>query len=256
MKVGITGASGVLGAILVQKVEEKGYEYSSFDGDIRSLDDIHKWVDNNDLDAIFHLAAIVPPTEVRDDLTKAFEINAVGTSSLAEVLNQKSPKTWLFYASTSHVYKSSKNPISEDCEIEPISEYGLTKYAGEILAKRIYKNLCIGRIFSMYHKTQKPPFLYPNILKRLETEDLSKVFELKGGESSRDFLNAEDIADIILKLFEKKGTGIYNIASGKGVKIKDFVSGMTNKDIKIKSIGEPDFLVANIDKLNNLLNER
>lgn len=256
MKVGITGASGVLGAILVQKVKENGYEYSTFEGDVRNLEDINKWIDDNDFDAVFHLAAIVPPTEVKNDLVKAFEVNTIGTKNLADILNEKSNETWLFYASTSHVYKSSKKPISENFEIEPISEYGLTKYAGEILAKKIYKNLCVGRIFSIYHKTQKPPFLYPNIQKRLETEDLGKEFKLQGGDSSRDFLNAEDIADIILKLFEKKAVGTYNIASGKEVKIKDFVRNMTDKDIKIRSIGIPDFLVANIDKLNNLLNEK
>ena len=178
MKVGITGADGVLGTILVEKIKGKGYEYNCFGGDIVNIKDIRKWVSANDFDSVVHLAAIVPPTEVRKDLIKAFEVNSIGTKNLVDVLSEKSSGIWLFYASTSHVYKSSKAPISENHTIEPISEYGLTKYAGEVLAKKGYKNLCIGRIFSMYHKTQKPPFLFPNIQKRLETEDLSKEFEL------------------------------------------------------------------------------
>lgn len=256
MKIGITGSNGVLGTILVQKIKKIGYEYSCFEGDIRNINDIQKWINSNDFSSVFHLAAIVPPTEVRNDLLKAFDVNSVGTKKLAEILNQKSPDIWLFYSSTSHVYKSNTKPITEDSEIEPVSEYGLTKYAGEVLAKKVHRKICIGRIFSMYHKTQKPPFLYPNIIKRLEEEDLNKEFELQGGESSRDFLNAEDIADIILELMQKEAIGIYNIASGKGVKIKDFVQSMTDKKIKIKSIGEPDYLVANIDKLKNILDER
>jgi len=256
MNIGITGSNGVLGTILVQKIIKKGYEYSCFEGDIRNINNIKKWVDSNDFNSVLHLAAIVPPTEVKNDLVKAFEVNSVGTKNLAEVLNQKSPNIWFFYSSTSHVYKSNTEPITEDSEVEPVSEYGLTKYAGEILAKKVHKKICIGRIFSMYHKTQKPPFLYPNILRRLEEEDLDKEFELQGGESFRDFLNAEDIADIILELMQKKAIGTYNIASGKGIKIKDFVQSMTDKKIKIKSIGEPDYLVANIDKLNNILDER
>lgn len=256
MKIGITGASGVLGNILVKKISEKSYEYSNFEGDIRCYEDINNWINSNRFDAILHLAAIVPPTDVRNDLSKAFEVNSIGTGNLSSILNQKSPDTWLFYASTGHVYKSSSKPISEDSQIDPISEYGLTKYAGEVLAKKNYKNICIGRIFSMYHETQKPPFLYPNILKRLETEDLDKEFNLPGGESLRDFLNAEDIADIILKLMQKKVIGIFNIASGKGIKIKDFVKKLAPSDINIKSIGEPDYLVADIDKLKTVLNEK
>lgn len=255
MKIGITGASGVLGDILVKKVKNKSYDYSCFEGDIKNVEDINSWVNSNDFDVIFHLAAIVPPSEVKNDLKKAFETNSVGTKNLVDSLNTKVKKPWLFYASTSHVYKSSTKPISEDDVIEPISEYGLTKYAGEILAQKNYENLCIGRIFSMYHKTQKPPFLYPNMVIRLNTEDLNKDFELYGAKSYRDFLNAEDIANIILKLMNKKAIGTYNIASGKGVKIEDFVKKMTTKKIKIKPLGEPDYLVANIDKLKKILYE-
>jgi nucleoside-diphosphate-sugar epimerase len=256
MKIGITGACGVLGSILTEKVTKHSYEFSSFEGDIRNIEEIREWVNANEFDTVIHLAAIVPPSEVKKSLVQAFEINSVGIKNLVDVLNEKSEKPWLFYASTSHVYKSSDQPINEEGEIEPISEYGLTKYAGEILAKKSYENLCIGRIFSMYHKTQKPPFLYANIQERLKTEDLSKEFELYGAESTRDFLNAEEIADIILKLMDKKALGIYNIASGKGTKIRDFVQNMTDKEIRIKDMGGKDALVANIDKLNNILNEK
>lgn len=256
MKVGITGASGVLGRILVEKIVTRNDAVILFEGDITNIEDITKWLDLNTFEAILHLAAIVPPSTVKDNLTKAFEVNSVGTKNLVEVLNERSStKPWLFYSSTSHVYKSSETPISEDDEIEPISEYGLTKYAGEVLAKKNYKNLCIGRIFSMYHKTQQPPFLYANIVKRLEEEDLTKEFELYGAESVRDFLNAEEIADIILKLMDKKVLGTYNIASGKGTKIKDFVKSLTKENLKIKDMGGEDTLVANIDKLSSLLNE-
>lgn len=255
MKVGITGSCGVLGSIIVKKLTKSGYEFSSFEGDIQNIEEIKKWIDSDQLDNIIHLAAIVPPSEVKKSLLQAFEINSIGTKNLVDVLNEKSGKPWLFYASTSHVYKSSDLPIKEEGKIEPISEYGLTKYAGEVLAKKNYENLCIGRIFSMYHKTQKPPFLYPNIQKRLKEEDLTKDFELFGAESERDFLNAEDIADIILKLMENQVLGTYNIASGKGVKIKDFVKSMTKKEIKIKDMGGKDKLVANIDKLKKVLNE-
>ncbi len=256
MKVGITGASGVLGAILEQKLHELKYDISSFEGDIRNISEIEKWIDSDKYESVIHLAAIVPPSEVKESLTKAFEVNSVGTRNLVDVLNSKSPSTWMFYASTSHVYKSSDKPIPEDGEIEPISEYGLTKYAGEVLAKKNYSNLCIGRIFSMYHKTQKPPFLYPNIINRLNSEDLTKDFELYGAESVRDFLNAEDVADIIISLMKKKSVGTFNIASGKGTKVRDFVQSLADKKLRIKDMGGKDSLVASIDNLKKILDEK
>ncbi len=255
MKVGITGSSGVLGTILGKKLHELKYNISNFEGDIRNIAEIEKWIDSEKFDSVIHLAAIVPPSEVKESLTKAFEVNSVGTRNLVDVLSSKSPSTWMFYASTSHVYKSSSKSISEDGEIEPVSEYGLTKYSGEVLAKKNYTNLCIGRIFSMYHKTQKPPYLYANMIDRLKKEDLTKDFELYGAESVRDFLNAEEIADIIISLMKMKAVGTFNIASGKGTKIRDFVQSLTDKKLKIKDMGGKDSLVANIDKLKEILNE-
>ncbi len=256
MKVGITGSSGVLGTIVEKKLKEKGYEINSFAGDVTKIKEIEDWIKSDKFDSIIHLAAIVPPTEVKESLAKAFEVNSVGTRNMADILSKESTNNWMFYASTSHVYKSSDKPISEDGAIEPISEYGLTKYAGEILAKKVFQNLCIGRIFSMYHDTQKPPYLYANMKNRIQTEDLNKEFELYGAESVRDFLNAEEIADIIISLMEIKAVGTFNIASGKKIKIRDFVQSLTDTKLKIKDMGGKDTLVANIDKLKRVLNEK
>jgi len=78
-------------------------------------------------------------------------------------------------------------------------------------------------------------------------------FKLYGAESIRDFLNAEDVIDIIIKLMEKKAKGIYNIGSGKGIKIRDFVQSLTSNKLDIKEMGDSDYLVADISKLNKLL---
>ena len=96
MKVGITGSDGVLGTILVKKIKEKGYKYNCFEGDITNIGEIRKWVLPNDFDSIVHLAAIVPPTEVRKDLIKAFDVYSIGTKNLTDVLIEKSPDIWLF----------------------------------------------------------------------------------------------------------------------------------------------------------------
>lgn len=253
--IGVTGSTGVLGSIIIDKLNIKKYNYSCFEGDIANLNSVFDWIDNYNFSAIIHLAAIVPTTEVRENLLRSFEVNAIGTKNLTDALISKNKNPWFFYSSTSHVYKSKSKPILESDQIDPISEYGLTKYSGEVLLKKSYKNICIGRIFSMYHETQKPPFLYPTIKKRLKSENLKNEFNLHGAESYRDFLNAENVADIIIKLMEVEAMGIYNVGSGKGVTIKDFVRGLSSdENIKIKNFGKKDYLVANIEKLNKKLN--
>jgi nucleoside-diphosphate-sugar epimerase len=252
-KIGITGAAGVLGKLFAEKLEQNNLEYNCFNGDICSKEDILRWLTGNTFDAVIHFAAIVSTAEVKNNPKKAYSTNVIGTKNLIDVINSSNQSPWLFYASTSHVYASKNSPISEDDTISPVSEYGKTKFEAEKIVSKYYNNFCIGRIFSFYHDSQKKPFLYPNIKKRLKNENLSKPFELYGAQSVRDFLNAEDVANIIIELMDKKTEGIYNIASGKGIEIKDFVQNLTNKKLDIKESGTSDYLVADISKLENIL---
>ena len=79
----------------------------------------------------------------------------------------------------------------------------------------------IGRIFSIYHKYQKP-FLYPSIKEKIKLNKRNKIF-IKNANSVRDFLTADKVVNIIYKLYTKKITGIFNIGSGKGLTVKEFI---------------------------------
>lgn len=257
LKVGITGARGVLGAITTQILKERNIESSLFTGDIRNESDIKQWLLSNKLDAIIHYAAVTATSAVQDSFLEAYKVNAGGAINLLSAIEDSGQKPWLFSASTCHVYKSKSKAISENDSIEPISLYGLTKYTAE----RVFVDymemaefpICIGRIFSFYHKTQKKPFLYPSIKERLEKEDLTKPFFLHGASSERDFLNAEEVCSIILSLMKGRSSGIFNIASGKSTRVSDFVKSLTKKKLNIETDGNKTTLVANIKKLNKEL---
>lgn len=252
-EIGITGATGILGKILVAKLEKDGLEYCCFNGDIRQRNDIKTWLKENQFSAIIHFAAIVPTAEVKADPEKAREVNVDGTRNLIDGIKSSGRNPWLFYASTSHVYKSKDTPINEEDATKPISIYGKTKHEAEKIVVKEYENACVGRIFSFYHDSQERPFLYPNMLYRLEHENLSGPFELYGANSVRDFLNAEDVVDAVVDLMSKRITGVYNIASGHGIKIGDFVQNLTDKELDIREMGGQDYLVADISKLNKVL---
>mgnify|MGYP000957615834 CR=1 FL=1 len=259
MIVGITGSTGTIGNILKQKLLLQHAELEEFNGDIRNIKDIKNWY-RNDFDAIFHLAAVVPIIEVNNNPLTAYNVNVGGTINLLEIVTKNRNKPWLFYASSAHVYKSKNAAIKEEDVIEPISLYGETKWMAERVcietAKAYNIPFCCGRIFSFFHKTQKKPFLFPTIVERLENEDLDKPFKLFGAESVRDFLNAESVVNIILKLYEKKYQGTVNIASGKGIKICDFVQNISEKKLNIKPVGDKfDYLVADVNRLISIIGE-
>ena len=119
-EIGITGATGILGKILVGKLNERNLKCSSFNGDICSKKDIGMWLDRNKFTAIIHFAAIVSIVDVRENLDKAHNVNIIGTENLIDEIKSSKQSPWLFYASTSHIYKSKSSPINEDDEKEPI----------------------------------------------------------------------------------------------------------------------------------------
>ncbi len=123
MKIGITGSTGTLGKILVKQLEKANYH--CFKGDICSKDDIDAWVKTNNFSEIIHFAAMVSTSKVENNLSKAYQINTSGVKYLIEVLQSCRKQPWLFYASTSHVYKSKNTPINELDAIEPVSELGI-----------------------------------------------------------------------------------------------------------------------------------
>jgi nucleoside-diphosphate-sugar epimerase len=255
--IGITGATGTLGRILCDRLKWASKSFSCFLGDLCDKSEVNKWIYSGDLDAIIHLAAVVPVSTIKENPLKAFNTNVGGTINLLTSIASKAlrKKLWFFYASSSHVYKSSCEPISEDYETLPISLYGKTKLMAEEIVHEVGMNskynldVCIGRIFSFYHQSQDGNFLYPSIVSRLKSEDLSRPFELYGADSVRDFLAAEQVIEIIIKLFNNRSVGIYNIASGKGTKIRDFVQSLTTTKLTIVPKGTTDFLVADISKL-------
>jgi UDP-glucose 4-epimerase len=259
--IGITGSKGVLGRIICQKLESKNIDFSTFNDDIRNETTIFNWLKSDEINYVIHLASKVAISDVENNIAEAYEVNVSGTINLVKAIGKLDHSMGIFYASTSHVYERSALPLKETDLINPINSYGLTKRISELLlldycTKNKSLNLCIGRIFSFYHESQNPPFLYPNLLNRFQSEDLSKPFKLFGANSTRDFLNAEAVCDRIIDLVKMNYVGIVNIASGKSTKIIDFVKSISPVDLTfdIDETEKVNHLNADISLLKKILN--
>ena len=84
MIIGITGSSGVLGSAIIKFL--KSYKFKKFYGDISVKKDIDNWLKKNKLDALIHLAAIVPINKVNKNKKKAKIVNYNGTKNLIDCL--------------------------------------------------------------------------------------------------------------------------------------------------------------------------
>ena len=233
-RIGLTGSTGSLGRIILKN--NKNFKFKCFKGDIRDRSAVFSWIKNNDLNIIFHLAAIVPIKEVNRNILKANEVNFYGTKNIVDACVKKRIR-WFFFSSTSHVYKSTQKKISENDLKKPISYYGSTKLRAE--------NYIIKKF-----KATKKNYLVPDL--KFKIKRSKKKLILKNLNHYRDFISMEDISKIIFVLLKRNFNGILNLGSGKGIFLKDIAKVIANKykkKIDFFDNKKTTYLIAKITKL-------
>jgi len=261
--VGITGADGVLGRAICEGLPH--VRWRAFQGDIRDAAAVRAWLaDAGPLDALIHLAAIVPTAAVEDAPEEAFRVNVGGTVALLEGVRRAgwTVPPWLCVVSSSHVYRSSDDPLREDSALEPISLYGLTKLQSEQWAvaylNRYGMDICIPRIFSFSSPLQGSSYVLPGMLERIRRTPKGGTLEVRGASDTRDFLSTAEIVSALDVLWRGRALGVYNVGSGEGVRIGDMarrlcdLCGRTDIELAMKPGAAPIHLVAEISRLRAL----
>ncbi len=251
--IGLTGSKGVLGKEILKNF--KNFKILKYNDDIRDKKKLYNWLSKNNFDGIIHLAAVVATSDVLRNKKKAKDVNYYSTKNLVDFLIKlKKKDTWLFFASTSHVYGFSKKKIRENTKCNPQNYYGYTKYLAEkyLLKKKI--NVCIGRIFSYSSNSQKQSFFIPSIINKLRSPK-NNIIKVENVNHYRDFLTTKEIVDAIKILFKNKSNGIWNICSSKKVKLVDIIKEINKfykKNIKIIKGNRQTTLIGNNNKIKKL----
>ncbi|MHB2153848.1 SDR family oxidoreductase [Calditrichota bacterium GD2] len=96
------------------------------------------------VDAVIHTAAVSSLALCQKEPELALRVNAQATRELAHwcIINGAR----LIYLSTDIVFKGDHPPYDENSKPEPINQYGLSKWQGEIAVQETLENFAIGRI--------------------------------------------------------------------------------------------------------------
>lgn len=149
-----------------------------------------------------------------------FERTVVTTLEVLEYLRTCAPKTALVYPSSAAVYgRATVLPIVEESPLAPVSPYGVHKVIAEDLCRSYGRTfglrIAIVRIFSAYGVELRKQLLWDASRKAL-----AGVFQFAGsGQETRDWVNAEDVAQLLLIAADHAGSEapIVNGASGTEV---------------------------------------
>lgn len=239
-KILITGGAGFVGSHLTRKLLEQNEEIeiivfdnlssgkesnipnipnvSFYKGDIQNIEDLKNACKN--VEVIIHLAAIVSVALCEQNQKLCYENNIQGTRNIFEIAKELHISK-IIYASSAAVYGNlSSSNIKESDPTEPVSEYGKSKLANELIAKEFGKDIqSIGlRFFNIYGPGLSMGNAYPSVLvaffKKIKEGQPITVFG--DGNQTRDFVHVYDIVQAITKSIEAphKGSKIYNVGTG------------------------------------------
>ena len=167
---------------------------------------------------------------------KKFDRNLI----LAKFL--KSTKTKFIMISTRQVYKPKMN-LNEKSKIEPISIYGQNSYLSELNCKKILKsNILILRLTNIIgndSKKKKRPSLMGMIIDGYK----KRVIEFDNNYFlKKDLLPINNFSEILFKVIKHNLNGIYNVGSGKPIRINLFMNQILSKrKVEIKIINKIKF---------------
>jgi dTDP-4-dehydrorhamnose reductase len=235
MRIGITGASGMLGAVFVtylsklhkifatsrnKGAEGENIEWSCFD--LTNTVMLNKWLKNIKPDVIIHCAAIVNVDFCEDNVKLATKLHIETTKVMTNYLNSNGGR--LIYISTDSVFDGEKQgAYSETDSVNPLNIYAKTKLMGELPVLSMDSGLVLR--VNIIGWTQKNRASFAEwLLKGLIDGTPLNLFH----DVCFSPLHVDDLSLIIGGIINKPIFGLYNCASDNGISKYDFGNKMAD----------------------------
>ena len=238
----VTGGSGFIGRHVVSELSADGAEVRVVDlqphpnpdvdiviGDIADPEVLSSVFDGG-FESIVHLAAVTSVLRSLKQPELTFATNVVGTNALLAA-GRAAGVTSLAFASTNAVTGPMKAPkISEAATLEPLTPYGSTKAAGEMLmaaytASYGLRCACI-RLTNVYGPgMQAKDSIIARLMRAIR---LGTTFEIYGdGRQLRDYVHVTDVvAAMRLALRSEEWAGPTVIGSGTSLSVLEVVDAV------------------------------
>lgn len=251
MRAVVTGGAGFIGAHLVRRLLDDGYEVLAVDnlssGNRANVpeDAEFRWVDLTDesavqrlgdrgADIVFHLASHVGQELSFELPLYDVKANLLSTTILLDwCLRHDVPR--VVFASTMNVYGDPldpQRPVSEDDGVRPPSPYAVGKIGSEHLLD-VYAPFGVTgtslRLFNVYGPLQD----MANLKQGMVSIFMSYVakgepVEVRGsGERFRDFVYVDDVVEAFVRCAQDDAAGgVFNVCSGRATKVTELLNGI------------------------------
>lgn len=241
----VTGGAGFIGRRLVRALAARGCDVTVADkrpfpgaagvtgpgsvtavlGDLRDPDGVAQALTPG-TDVVVHLAAVTSVLESVQDPAGTYEVNVAVTERLLERAREVGTRTFLFASTNAVVGDVGREVISERLPLRPLTPYGATKAASEMLLSCYTAAYgmtgCALRFSNVYGPGMeaKDSFI-PRLMRA--ARDGAGVQVRGDGSMLRDVVHVDDVVAGVLAAWDAGHTGPVIIGSGRSVSVNDMV---------------------------------
>ena len=236
IKIAIIGGTGLLGSNLVRlfsQYDVKAFSRRLGDNIFNEKNNIinfnnmetklsnyfNKWIP----DIIINTVALVNLEKCEKDYSKAYYINceiAVNIAKIAQKYN-----SYFIHISTDHYFNDKKDLHNEIDKVILLNNYAKTKYEAEKEIVKINDKSLIVRTNIIGYRRTKIKSFFEWLLESLKSEDKIELYT----NFYTSPINVNHLGDILLKCYNKKLFGIYNISSKEAINKYNFGLKVANK---------------------------
>jgi GDP-4-dehydro-6-deoxy-D-mannose reductase len=202
-------------------------------------------------DGVFHLAGVAFAPRAEVDPARAFAVNVVGTIELLAAVERAAPRSRVLVVGSSDAYGAISPgdlPITEDTSLRPVSVYGCSKAAADMVAFQRWwaTGMAVIRVRAFNHTGpgQSPEFVcsdFARQIARIEAGATPPVVHVGNLRGVRDFSDVRDVVRGYAMLWEHGQPGeAYNLCSGVGTSIADIAAMLgAESRYRVEWIEEP-----------------
>lgn len=217
-----------------------------YEGDVRDRDFVERVFREEKPEAVNHHAAQMDVRRgVREPVFDA-SVNILGSINLLDACVAHKVRRVVYISTAGAAYGEPKEmPVTEDCPINPITPYGISKHTVEhylftyrVLYELPYVVLRYGNVYGPRQSSKGEAGVFAIFCEQM----LAGVRPVIYGDGSklRDYVYIEDVARANVLALER-GTGeMFNIANGTPTKDYD-VFRMVRDGLELKGV-EPDYV--------------
>lgn len=179
-----------------------------------------------DLTGIVHLAAITSVLRSAEQPQETFDTNVVMTHGLLELARTRSVGQFILASTNAVVGNVGTNTITEATPLHPLTPYGATKAAGEMLlsgyAGAYGMTTAALRFTNIYGPgmAAKDSFV-PRLMRAALAGGGVQVYG--DGKQARDLVHVADVAAGVLAAWQRRFSGTAIIGAGRSVTVLDLI---------------------------------